>query len=519
MNFDPAIVSDSSDGYNCFRIPYDIPDIIDDTAIYSINFKRGKWDLFIGTYITKRDLYSGNLVWQIEYGLNDVNRQEVAILFYLNNDGNLEVINLLRPDPYLVLVNESIDTNPKLILTKRVFDVKSGKLLFFNNPDYNDKSLEKSRFGYFGRSNSFYLEGIGKIRKFSGIYLDTISYKVAYESTLLDIADNFKVLKKDTLQTVHRAINFGDIHFQQLPTKIEENLYLFVEKVLVKNQYQIFLRYTDSDLIIKEEYLSDIINQEVNNLSLRMISDDKLKFLFTNNVNIFDPSGERRYDILITDRKGKVLNQVRLDTKYDINYDILEWNKDNSLKLLAANYTLTENNQLFHHLDILNIDNNGDIEQWNRFFSADSLRGLVIPTVRKLSNNKFLLRFSEVSEYRMPESGNIVPDIEAQATSHMLVDGAYFGIKSNVDDYTTISSNVNLYPSITSKDVNLKFEDPFTGKIEIYSCDGILRKKIICSQSLYEKIDCIGLSNGFYLVKFVEETKKYTRPALKFVKG
>ena len=519
VNFDPSIVSDSCDGYNYFNIPYNLMDIIDGDAFYTIDLKGAVWDVFGGTYVSKKSLVTGALIWRKTYGLSDTSRQEVAVTSYLNEDGNLEVIGMLKTTPYIRLNNIPIQSNPRMILTKRIFDAENGDLLYYNNPDYNDPSLERVRFSYFGRSNPLFREGKDKIRKFDGIYLDTIDYKKAYVSTLLDPSNKFSVISRDTLPVVYKAINYGDIVMTDLPSRIGENEYLFTEKILENGAYKVFLRYTDSELNILGEYLSDVINQEVNFLSLRRVSDDKTKLLFTNNVNIFDPSGERRYDILITDRQGRVLNQARIDTKYDINYDVIEWNEDNSLKLMATTYYLVTENSLYHQLEVLGIDAQGKVEIEKSYVSTDSLRSIITPIVTKMPNNKYLVRFRESTVYKMPPYGSIVPDYYSKAISHMLVDGSYFGISTGTSNVIVEDPiRIEISPTIATDRIHIAINQPYSGSILIRSLDGRIHYQATLVKAKEEEIQIDQLENGIYFITFSDKSNQNGITTLKFIK-
>jgi hypothetical protein len=328
---------------------------------------------------------------------------------------------------------------------------------------------------------------------------------------------DFNVLERDSLVTKFYTIDFGDIRLNQYPTRLGENEYLFTEKILGNGENKLFLRYTDQELNIKEEYISEDFNQEVNFASIRRISDDGTKLLYISLANISHPDSMPRYDIMILDRKGKILNKVKMDQGYDINYDILKWNDDNSLKIIGTRWNFTENNRPYQVLEIIDVDKNGKSTIIKKYNSSDSLRTFIIPTVVELPNNKFLLRFREAAQFREPPFGQLVNDFLANATGHMLVDGSYFDIKSNVDNPVS-STQVKLYPSITSGEVHLKFDDEFSGKLEIYSIDGVFWKAIEARQASQVDIDCTSMSKGLYVIKIVDKENKHSSRIMKFIK-
>jgi hypothetical protein len=328
---------------------------------------------------------------------------------------------------------------------------------------------------------------------------------------------NFKVLERDTLILDYEGIDFGDIRLNQYPTRLGEDEYLFTEKILGNGENKLFLRYTDQDLNVKAEYTSEDFNQEVNFASIRRISDDGTKLLYISLANISHPDSMPRYDIIILDRQGKILNKVKMDQGYDINYDILKWNDDNSLKIIGTRWNFTENNRPYQVLEIIDVDKNGKSTIIKKYNSSDSLRTFIIPTVTELPNNKFLLRFREAAQFREPPFGQLVNDFLAKATGHMLVDGSYFDIKSNVDEIVS-SPQIKLYPSITSSEVHLKFDDEFSGKLEIYSIEGVFWNSFEARKVSQVDIDCTSLSNGLYVIKIFDKENKHSSKIIKFIK-
>ena len=105
-------------------MPTDVPDIIEGDFLYSVIYRTGKREAFTGTYLTKRNLHTGELIWQTRYGYPEDPRQEVARLMYINSEGNIETINQVKRDKYLV--NKCTFGYYNFIHSKRIFEKESG---------------------------------------------------------------------------------------------------------------------------------------------------------------------------------------------------------------------------------------------------------------------------------------------------------------------------------------------------------------------------------------------------------
>jgi Secretion system C-terminal sorting domain len=510
VNFDSSIIGDSTDGYNYFFIPTDVPDLIDDEFIYSTFYKYGRKELFSGTYIIKRNIYTGQLIWQAKYGFPDDPRQEVARLMYFNKENELEVISQVKPYPYL--------TKPwnfeykDFIHSKRIYNLQNGELLVHDKPDYNDTTLYKTRMDYYNRNSMFFKEG-DSIRYFQ---LEKIPnyFIFDFRGGLINYNSKVKEVTIDTLVSTYVPC-FNSDFYQTNPSRLGENEYLFIETT-DSSDGKLFLRYTDKNLRVKQEYLSDSIGNISRDFQLHRISNDGERYLIINPVikdnNIFEP---RIYEIVILNKEGKLLFKASLNYMYSALFDVLQWNEDNSMKIIAPRAHLTTDTSSYHlSLDLLNVDKNGNVILEKKMVATDSLRYMNTISHHKLKDNKFLLKFREGS---LKQFGNSNYDNNAIAIGQMLIDGSFFNINTGTVDIIP-ELEVNVYPSPTTYNIKIEFLETFYGDISLYNSLGNLIKTNKENKIIETYFDLSDLPQGIYFLKCKSSDSRKVSKSIKIVK-
>lgn len=514
INYDSTMISDSSDGYNYFNIPTDVPDIIDGDYLYSAYYKFGKREAFTGTYITKRNINTGELIWRVRYGYPDDPRQEIVRLMYLNEDGNIETINQVKKDPYLT--NKWLFQYDFFVHSKRIFDNNNGSLLNHDVVDYNDSEAYYTSFNYFSRSGIFFKEG-DSIRYFTirkDPRLDTFAFH--YYGGLINYNSKANNVKEKMLQSTYYTSSMTD-YTQTNPARINDDIYLFVEYYDDHPVDGLYFRYTDKNMNIKEEYLSDQdLGYATGLFQLNRISEDQNRFLFFNSLPPDDPNASNnKTDILILDREAKLLNKVEISHNYPI-FEILEWYDDNALKILAVrSYGSRETNDYRISLDLLNVNSDGIISIEKNFVNEDSLRYLTNIICRKIDRNRFLLKLREGSQ--AIENGRIVNDIGAKAFSYMMIDGSEFNIGTSTQEIIP-ELNAYLYPNPGHDELNIDFLETFSGKYDIISATGAKMNSGIISNETRSKIDISMLPKGMYSIVLKSKDSRKLLLSLKFVK-
>jgi hypothetical protein len=508
------MISDSSDGYNYFNIPTDVPDIIEGDYLYSVFYKFGKSEAYTGTYITKRNIHTGELIWRVRYGYPDDPRQEIARLMYINKDGNIETINQVKSEPYLV--NRWVSYYEKFVHSKRIFNINNGAMIFHDVVDYDDPEAYKTSFNYFSRTSSFYREG-DSLRYFvvrKDPREDTFAFH--YFTSLINYNSKVKNVKETMLKTTYFLSAMTD-YTQTNPARLDEDNYLFVECYDDHPEDGLYLRFTDNKMNIKEEYLSDQdLGYATGLFQLNRISEDQNRFLFFNSLPPEDPDAQNnKTDILILNREAKLLNKVEVSHKYPI-FEVLEWNEDNSLKILAVrSYGTLTNNDYRISLDLLEVDQTGNIIIKKNFVNKDPLRYFVKIVSRKIDGDKYLLKIREGSQ--AIENGILVNDIGAKAFSYMLIDASEFNIGTSTNDVIS-DLDAYLYPIPTSDVLNIEFLETFDGIYKIVSLNG----NVVCSANIRNetraKIDINFLQPGMYNIILKSKDARKEVKTLKFVK-
>jgi hypothetical protein len=450
--FDSTATSlDTMDGYNIMINPTDIPDLIEGDYIYSAVYLRNLYEK-TGTYISKRNLNTGELIWITRYGLPDGPRQELMRLMYFNKEGKLEVFSQLKPNP--------LGTDPVWVIgynymkhTKRIYEPDTGELLYYDHPDYDEEGFFLTTFYYFGRSTSFFREG-DSIRCIKLFKQDsTKNYSVDYMSTLMDYKSKNENLLIDTLIMTHTACA-GYAFKANNPFRFTENEYLFLE-ANTKDKRLLF-RYTDKNMHVQEEFYTDSIGEKANEAYLYQVSADHQKFLVVNTVR---PDFFSKYlEILVFDRQANLLQKTTLPEGYSNGaFDVLEWDEENqSIKMIASKLNYSTPKTVRTSLDILYLDKFGELTIAKKMYFTDSLRFILSPVSRKIGKDKYLLKFIESSMY-IDESEYAQADHAAKAYSYMLVDQSYFDITLNSNEIE--NPKVKIYPNPSSGKLILEIEN------------------------------------------------------------
>lgn len=517
VNYDSTMISDTTDGYNYFVITPGVQDIIFNNYLYSSFYIYGKFEAFTGTYITKRDLQTGKLIWKIRYGFPLDPRQEVVRLMYINKDGNLETINQVKREPYLT--NQWKSSYTTFVHSKRIFNFETGEQIIHDIPDYNDASLFNTKMEYFSTSSSFFREK-DSIRYFALIKdprPDTFLFHmngslINYNSKKNDVVSN------QLSPVKHGFSNILDYNLTN-PTKLNDNEFLFIEYFDENPEDGIMLRFTDKEMNVIEEAVStEDMGYATGLVQLHMISEDQQRFLFFNSVPSADPLAQQnQLDILILDRNAKLIRKVELSHKYARSLEILEWKEDNSMVVIGNRvYGSSTTGDFRVGLDVFNIDKDGKVTLGKTIFATDPYKNFVVAKSLKIGEDKYLIKFRESSFYKTP-SGSISSDINAKAISYMLVDAASFKINTGTNEIIS-DLDVSLYPNPSRDFINLDFIESYSGSYSIYDVNSKLMLSCQIHNETRLMIDVSCLNSSTYYINLTPADSSQSGKKLGFVK-
>jgi len=485
VNYDPSYISDSCDGYNYFFTPTDVNDLIEENFIFSIYHTYGKMELFTGTYLIKRDLQTGELLWRRHFGAPEDERQELGRLIYLNEDKNIVVISQLKPDPYGV--NYILFGHPNMMISKRIYDFDTGDLMYMNHPDYNDTTALTTDFNYFQPSTAFYFD-IGQIKYFE--------LKRLEDGNIYHVNANINETSKKDIQFKKLKV-IKDGSFINA-VKIKDDRYLLVE--LSNQTKQVIFRYVNGDLELQHEYKSDSISSDnIYWLTFGEKSDDNNYFLFYNRLPRDTVTYRYPYEILIFDDKANLLKKIPVNEKYGRNIEVIDWIDLNTIKMFGTRNYRDTNNNLYITLDLLQSDAWSNVKVKKSYFPTDSLRFAIDMKSYNLGDGKLLLKMREGSYHK--SGASYVADHEAKATSMMLLDIASLGISGVVTEDEQ-DTKVEISPNPASDNLGIRFDKSYTGIVEVFNVAGQRLYDVVVSESAYISIDTQSFVAGAYIIKF-----------------
>lgn len=517
VNYDSTMISDTSDAYNSFSLTPGVQEIIDDNFLYSSFYLYGKFEAFTGTYITKRDLRTGKMIWKIRYGFPLDPRQEIVRLMYINKDGNLETINQVKREPYLT--NQWKSSYTTFVHSKRIFDLETGEQIFHDIPVYNDSNYFFTKIESFSTSSSFFREK-DSIRYFALIKdprPDTFLFHM-YGSLINYNSKKNEVVTNQLSPVKHGFSNMLDYNLTN-PTRLNDNEFLFIEYIDENPEDGIMLRFTDKEMnVVEEAASSEDMGYATGLVQLHMVSEDQQRFLFFNSVPSADPLAQQnQLDILILDRNAKLMRKVELSHKYARSLEILEWNDDNSMIVIGNRvYGSSATGDFRVGLDVIYIDSEGKVSIVKTYYATDPLKNFTVAKKLIKQADKYLLKFAESSFYEN-SFGTKSNDYNAKAVSYMLVDAASFKINTSTNENIS-ELDVSLYPNPSRDYISLDFIESFSGSYSIYDINGRLMLNAQIHNKTRLMIDISCLNTSTYYINLIPADSSQTGKTLSFVK-
>jgi hypothetical protein len=486
--FDTTFIGgDTCDGYNLFERSYFADVVFEDTYLYKINHKFGTTQ-YNGTYIEKRNFVTGQIIWRNYYGLPVDKYQEFGRVLFINEKNQLEVLSQLKTSPYAD-TNDYLISFDNCLLTKRIYDKHSGALLSAELPDISDSTLLRTTFSMWQNSDEFFIAGPDSFiyYRFHNILPKTFHF----EHQLAKIGYNNKneSLKFNSIAAI-------DLTTQEFLIQLDSNTNLLVEAD--RNKGKAVLRYTDNFLNLKEEFYSDSISYHLNGLSFKSYDPINESILLINS-DMPTGFGQTAYEVIILDKKGKILTRARLPNHYSRRFEFLTGNDHSEIRLMASGFDVTERGRIFTFLDILTINKNGEINMEKRFPVIDSLRFLANFQLFLQDDEHFLIHWWERSYFY---NNNNLPqfDIKSSAMAWLkLRKTDLFPV--NTEDFQ-LNLLMDVFPNPASEKLHIVFDQEIIGNISIHDIHGkYLDSKKIQNQKNIE-LDVSNLHSGAYVLYF-----------------
>lgn len=378
--------------------------------------------------------------------------------------------------------------------SKRIYDKHSGSLLSAELPDVNDTTLFQTNFSVWSNYNKFFRKDPDSLIFYK---LDVkINNGWFYNHEFTPVSIN---IKKDQINTKKFSGNDGTTKENLI--RLHENEYLLVE--IGRDSGQAIFLYLDSAFNLKEKYFSDPIGINIGSLKFRSYDPVRKSILLTYE-HPQNGISSTPQDILVLDRYGKIIIKCGLEAHYNQNYGILSGSNHNDLKILANGIGFDEKRRMYSFLDVLEWkEDSFHVEK--RYYAKDSLRVITDFQIHQVTPDHFLINVWERSFY-YDQNGLINFDLFSSAISWMNIKASDL-ITVNT---TTIQNTFpcKLYPLPAHDRLNVEFDTPVTGGINIYSLDGKFIQSVSVENTDKIYTDISLLVPGSYVMYFINASDK-----------
>jgi Secretion system C-terminal sorting domain len=447
------------------------------------------WDFserYQGAFIQKRNVTSGAVLWTSLYNLTNSERHEFPRSAYLDEDGNLVIVNLRNNDPAF--------TTPvwyKASPAIRFYNKDNGQLLKYIHA--NEPITEDNEILFFTGLNTITIVSPNnmvnhiqlKPKPFSdttyiikkeynhiGSFnrIDTSFHKRPYQYYF----DNgFTVLKNKKIFNLHHS------HNQNYQTVYDGNNF---------NQYSLVVDIYDEDLMNKKS--ADLTDEFPYNWKINYSGDNGQEYwLLCGDSLDADRFTEKSSKALVfVGMDGTVKEKIDFqDNKYERIYAIKETDVEGAL-IITQDYIQkldSQTNEFISEIIFWKSDGNGNLTKLHTLDYRDD-RTLTISSASLLGKNMVLGTYMRKYE----NVSDLFPKYQMKGLLGFNTD-----LISSISDPSQTKSIINLYPNPTSNNVNIQGIDQDVN-FKIYNFHG---QMINQGQSVNQQIDTHLLPSGLYI--------------------
>lgn len=336
--FENTLVSDTSNGFNCFQFNPNKLHYIQGGNLYLVYSMIIKGDVE-GYILAKYDLVNNQLIWQKVFTLNNLIRRELPVALGLNETGNLIVVSLQKREPSDPIIPLFILFAKNTGMVIREFDeegqllkvVESNETTKFSsgsNPngngysfftfnsghlfEYTNKFFQHSRISYFNKINidSLNIFSSDSLVQDNTPYVFTKQYALNYNlqnglfANHYDFIDKFKIAKFDLSGKILKEIQTNSFTPNQF--------YDYSDYIsFVDENFIYVLGYTQIDPFIPPHNYLKIYNHELNLVK----SIDTLPLQNFENPQVIRLSKDKKSFYLLTLKKSSDVNDDENYTK------------------------------------------------------------------------------------------------------------------------------------------------------------------------------------------------------------
>ena len=481
-SFDAEMVSDSCDGYNQFTFSFNVNEVYHENLVFTPYLWKSPYGR-IGSYIECRNIHDGSLKWQERYNNPDGHIEFIALMYI---DGEkLVVISHKEKTPFKKNTFQNNLNN--LLITKREYDFKDGKLLSYYHRSFDDEMAYTTSTDYFSIGSSYLFREREHLRYVEYFAIGSQRY---LKSCLLDHTGAL-ASKVDTMAVNNYILNFNLI-------QLHPDTLLHVE--MNRSKRVLYFRHLSPDLKLYHEIVSDTL-PTFDPAFLKFIkrSSDKSKMLFSNSYPSNQTWPQYFVEYFSVSNDGKLLKYT-LDKASNEFECPIDWEDEGETITFLTRRLLADGETWKSTLQVYDLGPGEERKFIKEFVSTTRHRDVWATSCNKIGDDHLFCYFTEVSS-----SGYLayLYDYNAIAYSQMLIPIQNLYSPSDVSDQTRESS-IHIFPNPTTDYCYIHFDQDFTGMIHI--CD-IHGKEIIKSEVSSQRetsIDVSGWDAGIYFINFID---------------
>ena len=485
-----AVYADSCDGYNSFFRPFNdkIMHVDSENNLYEVLWRIGVNNT-LGSYILKRNLTTGQLLWQVYIGLPELTYQEfVRSLEVDEASGQLKVITLIHTAP-LDITQSGLVYEP-VFPTIRYYDAADGTLLRHESPDptlYDKVCLTKHSIWY--NYNDFQLIGdsihMFEIKMKSDFFHLDSSY---YISTFLT-----PTTQCDAAPTYDRWLGTKKyIVFDGL-IRLGKDTLLIVEASRNDNPIKkIYLTYTDLRFNVLEEYETEAMDIPWYHFAKIKAYDRKTGDIYIENLSVNNSFTDRRMDLRVVGRTGEHKHTHYIGNVGSVG--ILDYTDPAKVKLMTTNFFGD-----LDYFDISETDGKNGVKLIKTFEASDTMYTISVNSILHTDEDHVWVGWTEGRDY-IDDTGVLRSDYSARVLRSLCLSKAELGIKASSIQEIDADIPMTIAPNPTEGRLVGMFSEPFTGVWALHDMSGrcYLRGEIQNAYTLEQDIS--SLSRGVYIL-------------------
>ena len=302
VNYDVDMDNEEFDGYNNFAPIPGFKTLFNDDSIFELFFRQNTLEP-TGTYIQRRNLNNGELIWRKYIGFPFDEQQILGRNMLVNVNNNLEVICQVKCAPYDI--NFPLLGVKNMALYKIELDISQGTILKEVNYVCNDTNYLQTNF------DGFILNDVSKFYAIKDTFYFTQSEWTgsSWQRLIFKLSDNFK--KADVIKGIHpKKYNCqGD-----LPILYNDSTRVVFDSNC--DTKRIELTFIDHNFNTISTTISDSLSSSLNDLQVKAFDPLKRWFLLENVINFEN----KEIELIIIDDNGSLLKKIFMPSIYNRNY-------------------------------------------------------------------------------------------------------------------------------------------------------------------------------------------------------